>query len=126
MDIVSRRRRSEIMSRIGPKDTQPELVVRKRVHSLGFRYRLHSRMLPGSPDLVFRSRRKVIFVHGCFWHGHRGCPRAFRPSTRTQYWEAKLAANRARDARVVKELKRTRWKVLVIWECETRVEHLDD
>jgi DNA mismatch endonuclease (patch repair protein) len=106
------------MSRIRGKNTKPEIKLRKLAHHLGYRFRLHRRDLPGSPDLVFPARRKAIFVHGCFWHQH-DCPtgqRAMR--TRTAYWEAKFARNRARDARKEAELQRLGWEVLTIWECQ--------
>lgn len=101
------------------KDTKPEMVVRRLVHGLGYRYRLHRSALPGSPDLVFPSRRKAIFVHGCFWHAHdaEGCRLRGRPKTRTSYWEAKFARNRLRDERDVAALRALGWEVLVVWEC---------
>ena len=120
MDTVSKKHRSEIMSHIKSKDTTPEMIVRRLVHRLGYRYRLHSRQLPGTPDLVFRSRMKVIFVHGCFWHLHRGCPGARMPKTRKRYWRAKLGGNALRDAQVMRSLSRMGWRHLTIWECQTR------
>jgi DNA mismatch endonuclease (patch repair protein) len=119
MDIVSRERRSAMMSRIRGRDTKPELIVRKLTHALGYRFRLHRRDLPGTPDLVFPGRRKVIFVHGCFWHRHPGCRFAYEPKSRVDFWRAKFAGNSARDARVYEELKQAGWDVLTIWECET-------
>lgn len=119
MDIVSRERRSEMMSAIRGKDTKPEMVVRKLVHRLGYRFRLHRRDLPGSPDLVFPGRRKVIFVHGCFWHRHRGCRFAYHPKSNVETWRTKFETNIARDARVRSELVQNGWDVLTIWECET-------
>lgn len=107
------------MAKIGPKDTEPELTVRKAIHARGLRYRLHSKTLPGSPDLVFPSRRLVIFVHGCFWHRHSGCSKCTYPRTRPDFWNAKFEANLARDGRVVRELEFAGWTVEVIWECET-------
>jgi DNA mismatch endonuclease (patch repair protein) len=118
MDIVTRKRRSEIMARIRGKDTQPELAVRRLLHGLGYRYRLHVREIPGRPDLVFTSRRKAVFVHGCFWHSHEGCARAFKPKSRKAFWEAKLAGNRLRDARQMESLRSRGWQGLVVWECE--------
>ena len=107
------------MSRIRGKDTKPELVVRRLAHALGYRFRLHRRDLPGCPDLVFPRYRKVIFEHGCFWHGH-GCPVGHVPRTRPEYWTAKINRNRARDEAALKALLELGWDVLVVWECETR------
>lgn len=98
----------------------PELVVRRLAHALGFRFRLHRRDLPGSPDLVFPRRRKVIFVHGCFWHRHEGCRLAADPKTRPDFWSRKFAANVARDRAAQEALEMAGWKVMIIWECETR------
>lgn len=110
------------MSRVRGKDTSPELTVRRLVHALGYRFRLHRRDLPGSPDLVFPSRRKVIFVHGCFWHRHPdpGCKLARMPKSRQEFWEPKLEGNRARDLRNEAALRGLGWDVLTIWECELR------
>ena len=109
------------MSRVRSKDTKPELRVRRLVHGLGYRYRLHGRDLPGSPDLVFRPRRKVVFVHGCFWHRHEGCPRNRIPKSpeRRAFWREKLDGNARRDRENQEALRRMGWRVLVIWECET-------
>jgi DNA mismatch endonuclease (patch repair protein) len=104
------------MSRIRSRNTKPELAVRRLAHSLGYRYRLHKKDLPGSPDLVFPNRRAVIFVHGCFWHAHAGCGRT--PKSRLSYWLPKLKRNRIRDKQNMKALTRDGWSVLVIWECE--------
>jgi DNA mismatch endonuclease, patch repair protein len=120
MDTLSKRERSERMSRIRAKDTQPELRVRKLVFSLGYRYRLHVRDLPGTPDLVFPSRRRVIFVHGCFWHRHGRCALARLPKSRVGFWEPKLTANKRRDLRASNKLRRLGWSTMVIWECQTR------
>jgi DNA mismatch endonuclease (patch repair protein) len=108
------------MSLIRAVDTGPEMVIRRLVHGLGFRYRLHDRSLPGTPDLVFASRRKVIFVHGCFWHRHgdRKCKLARMPKSRLDFWFPKLEGNRLRDKRVSRELTRQSWEVLTIWECQ--------
>lgn len=112
--------RSWTMSRVRSKDTTPEMIVRRIVHALGYRYRLQGTTLPGRPDLVFASRRKVIFVHGCYWHGH-DCKRGARlPSTRQEYWLPKLARNRERDARNIASLEQSGWSVLVVWECELK------
>ncbi len=121
-DRLSKSRRSANMAAIRAKDTKPELVVRSLVHSLGYRYRLHARDLPGKPDLVFRPRRKVIFVHGCFWHLHPDaeCLDSRRPKSNKGYWGPKLSRNVERDAQHAAALKSEGWKVLVVWECETK------
>lgn len=124
MDIMSAAERSERMARIRSKDTQPELRVRHIVHRLGYRYRLHRKDLPGVPDLTFPSRRKVIFVHGCFWHAHKGCKVANRPKTRRPFWDAKFERNKARDRANKRLLKKQGWGVCTIWECETRRDSL--
>lgn len=111
--------RSANMRAIKSTDTNPELVVRRLVHSLGYRYRLHRKDLPGKPDLVFGPRRKVIFVHGCFWHGH-DCRRGFRtPGENPQYWTGKIGRNVERDAVNQAKLMEAGWKILTVWECET-------
>ena len=119
MDIVDPQRRSEIMARIRPRDTQPELAVRRVAHRLGFRFRLHAKDLPGRPDLVLKRHRTVIFVHGCFWHRHAGCANATMPKTRVEFWEAKFNDNVSRDARNLATLRAAGWRVITIWECET-------
>ena len=112
------------MSCVRSTDTTPERVVRTLVHRLGYRFRLHRRDLPGCPDLVLPAHRTVIFVHGCFWHQHR-CRRGRRaPQTNRAYWEAKLARNKRRDRRVRDQLRRLGWRVLIVWECETRPDRL--
>ncbi len=110
--------RSENMSRIRGKDTQPEMKVRRAFWAAGLRYRLHDNRLPGSPDLVFPGRRTVVFVHGCFWHCHGGCSNFRIPKTRTDWWVVKLARNKARDNVVQAKLEAAGWRVMVIWECE--------
>jgi DNA mismatch endonuclease, patch repair protein len=112
--------RSYNMSRIRGKDTKPELVVRKLAWHLGYRYRLHSRYLPGKPDIVFKSRMKVIFVHGCFWHRHGGCKYTTTPKTNAEFWAHKFKANIRRDRQVQKLLQELGFKILTIWECETK------
>ena len=119
MDIVSADRRSAMMSGIRGRDTKPELTVRSLAHRLGYRFRLHRRDLPGTPDLVFPGRKKIIFVHGCFWHRHPGCRFAYQPKSNVETWRAKFETNIARDVRVREQLDRTGWDVLVVWECET-------
>jgi DNA mismatch endonuclease (patch repair protein) len=112
--------RSAIMRAVKSTDTRPEMIVRSLAHRLGFRFRLHRKTLPGRPDLVFVGRRKVIFVHGCFWHGH-ACKRGDRlPKTNALYWTLKIAGNKARDAKAQAALAAAGWRVLVVWECETR------
>jgi DNA mismatch endonuclease, patch repair protein len=106
------------MGRVKSRDTRPELVVRRLMHGMGYRYRLHAADLPGRPDLVFRPRRKVVFVHGCFWHGHKGCALARIPKSRSDFWQAKFTANQARDARATRDLRGLGYRALTIWECE--------
>lgn len=119
VDRVSPEVRSRMMSAVRRKDTKPELQIRKGLHALGLRYRLHSAELPGRPDIVLRKYRAAIFVHGCFWHGH-GCRRSKRPSSNEEYWGKKIARNRARDTQVIKALGGMGWRCLVIWECALR------
>jgi DNA mismatch endonuclease (patch repair protein) len=120
VDTISPDRRSLIMARVRGKDTGPEMVVRRMVYAMGYRYRLHAKDLPGKPDLVFRGRRKVIFVHGCFWHRHAGCALARLPKSRVDFWVPKLEANRQRDARHKRDLAHAGWKVLTVWECDLK------
>jgi DNA mismatch endonuclease (patch repair protein) len=120
VDTVSVVMRSEIMSRVRSKDTRPEMVVRRLVHGAGFRYRLHVANLPGRPDLVFPRRKKIIFVHGCFWHSHAGCNGARVPKSRTDFWLEKLGSNKVRDERNMRALREAGWEVLVLWECQIR------
>ncbi len=119
-DAQKAAKRSDIMRRVRSTDTTPEMVVRKLAHSLGFRYRLHRKDLPGNPDLVFPSKRKIIFVHGCFWHGHE-CRRGNRiPKENRTYWIGKIQANVERDRKHMAALSAAGWKVLILWECEIR------
>ena len=120
MDRLSPERRSWLMSRVRSKDTLPELAVRRLVFGMGYRYRLHVPRLPGKPDLVFSARRKIIFVHGCFWHGHKGCRYARLPKSRVEYWQDKRRRNRLHDRRTVAALEREGWHVLVVWQCELK------
>lgn len=120
MDRFSPEKRSWLMSRVKATDTGPELAVRACVSAMGIRYRLHVSQLPGKPDLVFRARKKVIFVHGCFWHMHKGCGKCTFPKTRRIFWARKLSGNRQRDVEVLKKLRRAGWKALTVWECEIR------
>lgn len=124
MDTMCSQERSAIMARIKAKNTAAEMRVRRAVYRLGFRYRLHRRDLPGTPDLVFPRLRQVVFVHGCFWHQHEGCKRAHQPKSRLEYWQPKLAKNVRRDHAYMSELQQRGWRVAVIWECETASPHL--
>ncbi len=118
MDTLTPAERSARMALVRAKDTKPELLVRRLVHGMGHRYRLHRRDLPGTPDLVFLGRSKVIFIHGCFWHRHARCALARLPKSRGDFWLPKLTANAERDARNVRALRRLGWSVLTIWECQ--------
>ena len=120
MDTLTPEQRSERMSRVRNKDTKPELTLRHLVHSLGYRYRLHSGKLPGRPDLVFGPLRKVIFVHGCFWHRHEGCSKCRMPKSRLRFWKPKLDANRMRDIANQHTLTAMGWAFMIVWECELR------
>ena len=120
IDPLSPEARSAQMRRVRSKDTGPELVVRRLVHSMGYRFRLHSKTLPGHPDLVFAGRRKVIFVHGCFWHRHEGCPRCRMPKSRVDFWRPKLEGNQKRDQANQLRLRELGWDYLVIWECQLK------
>lgn len=119
MDRLTPEQRSQNMSRIRNKNTRPEKIVRSVLHLLGFRFRLHRRDLPGTPDIVLPGRKAVIFVHGCFWHQHKGCKDSGIPKTNAELWETKLNKNVARDKKNTAALKQLGWKVLEIWECET-------
>jgi DNA mismatch endonuclease, patch repair protein len=110
--------RSEMMARIRSKDTKPEMVVRHFLWASGFRYRLHGKQLPGRPDIVLARYRTVVFVHGCFWHGHENCKQFKLPSTRREFWEAKISRNQERDLLSLAKLKAMGWNVIVVWECE--------
>lgn len=111
--------RSEMMSRIGPRNTAPEIVIRRGLHRLGFRFRLHRKDLPGKPDIVFPKYHAAILVHGCFWHRHEGCKNFRVPKTNSEFWIEKIGRNVARDARVAVALKALGWRVLIVWECAT-------
>ncbi len=118
VDTVSAEVRSRIMAQVKSKNTKPEMAVRRLLHGLGYRYRLHRRDLPGKPDLTFPSRRKTVFVNGCFWHSHEDCDRARLPSSNRDYWLAKLERNRERDKRNLALLQENGWGTMVVWECE--------
>ncbi|WP_459720892.1 very short patch repair endonuclease [Sideroxyarcus sp. TK5] len=120
MDKLSPTERSRVMSAVRGKDTTPELIVRRLLHSMGFRFRLHRKDLPGKPDIVLPKYHACIFVHGCFWHQHPRCKRASRPTSHTVFWNAKLQGNADRDKKNYRALKRLGWRVMVIWECQTK------
>ncbi|MGQ7959903.1 very short patch repair endonuclease [Pseudomonas sp. SP16.1] len=117
MDRLTPEARSRLMSQIKGQDTKPEMAVRLYLHARGLRYRLHDRRLVGKPDLVFKSRKVVVFVHGCFWHGHPGCRKARVPKTREAFWRNKIETNSARDRRSIRQLRALGWHVFVVWEC---------
>ncbi|MEJ7593577.1 MAG: DNA mismatch endonuclease Vsr [Planctomycetaceae bacterium] len=119
-DVHSAAQRSFNMSRIGSRNTKPELIVRSIVHRMGFRFRLHRIDLPGKPDIVLPSRRRIIFVHGCFWHSHRCRYGRVTPATNSEFWKAKRMGNAVRDRRNIRRLRADGWKVLVVWECWTK------
>lgn len=120
MDNLSPEARGRQMARVKAKNTRPELTVRRLVFAMGYRYRLHDARLPGTPDLVFAGRGKVLFVHGCFWHRHENCDLARLPKSRLDFWFPKLEGNRARDRLNQRQLRKSGWRVLVVWECELR------
>lgn len=120
MDIFTKSKRSEIMSRVGRVNTTPEKAVRSILHKLGYRFSLQKRSLPGSPDICLPRYRAVVFVHGCFWHRHRGCKYASTPKTRRAFWIKKFEANIARDKRVMREIKYMGWKSITVWQCELK------
>lgn len=119
-DVHDKKTRSYNMSRIKGKDTKPELVVRKYLFSRGFRYRLHDRKLPGKPDLVLPKYKSVVFVHGCYWHGHENCKYFVPPKTRTEWWLDKIGKNKLRDKDNISKLRRSGWNVILIFECELK------
>lgn len=119
MDRLSPNRRSALMSKVRAKDTVPELVVRRLLHRLGYRFRLHRKDLPGTPDIVLPAHRKIILVNGCYWHGH-GCRYGQLPKSNLEFWSTKIEANRARDDRNVRWLGEAGWEVLTVWQCETK------
>ena len=119
MDRVSREKRSEMMSFVRAKNTRPELAVRRLLHAMGFRFRLHKDDLPGKPDIVLPKKKTAIFVHGCFWHRHKGCVRTTTPENNCEFWADKFRRNKLRDQSNRNKLKRLGWKVVIVWECET-------
>jgi DNA mismatch endonuclease (patch repair protein) len=120
MDPFDAAKRSEIMSHIRGKDTDVEKKVRSLLHSLGYRFRLHVDGLPGKPDIVLPKYASIVFVHGCFWHGHNRCKRASIPQTNREFWTQKISGNMQRDRRTIRELHKLGWKVLVVWQCQTK------
>ncbi len=119
-DTLSPKQRSERMSRVRSKHTKPELSVRRLLFSMGYRYQIHLRSVPGNPDIVFSRRKRAIFVHGCFWHRHKGCPNCRLPKSKLEFWKPKLEGNKKRDSKKQQELRRAGWEFLVIWECEVK------
>jgi DNA mismatch endonuclease (patch repair protein) len=120
MDVYSSEKRSEVMSKVRSSDTGPEMIVRRKLHSLGFRFRLYSKKLPGKPDIVLPKYRSVVLVHGCFWHHHTECPKSRLPASNAEFWRNKILRNVRRDEQNIAELIRLGWRVLVIWECEIK------
>lgn len=126
-DSITTERRSDNMRKIRSKDTKPEMRIRKLLFGLGYRFRLHRKDLPGKPDIVFTGRKRVIFVHGCFWHQHQDCREGRLPGSRQEYWIPKLKNNISRDQKHTVELQKLGWKVLVIWECQvTNIDRTED
>ena len=119
-DVHDKATRSFNMSRIKGKNTKPEMLVRKFLHAKGYRYKLHDKKLPGKPDIVLPKYRTVVFVHGCFWHGHNNCKYFVVPKTRTQWWTDKINGNKANDEKATKALKKDGWKIITVWECELK------
>lgn len=124
MDHLSKEKRSWNMSRIRSKNTKPEILVRSRLHRAGYRFRLHVKDLPGKPDIVLPKYKSVIFVNGCFWHRHKDCKYAYKPKSKVKFWNQKFAQNIERQEEVTKQLRKLKWKVLVIWECEVNNEKI--
>jgi len=126
MDIFTPEKRSEIMSKIRAKNTKPEILVRKFLYSKGFRYRLNVANLPGRPDIVINKYQIAIFIHGCFWHGHKNCKLFKYPKTNSEFWKAKIKSNRIRDLKNYNKLEHKNWNVIVIWGCELKPLKIDD
>jgi DNA mismatch endonuclease, patch repair protein len=120
MDVFDKEKRSWIMSQIKGKDTKPEIIVRSIVHRMGYRFRKNKTDLPGKPDIVFKRHNKIIFIHGCFWHGHKKCKKNINPTNNKIFWEKKIISNVERDKRNVILLKKQGWKILIIWECQIK------
>jgi DNA mismatch endonuclease (patch repair protein) len=119
-DVFSKKKRSDVMRAVKSKDTKPELALRRTLRAMGFRPATRPAKLPGSPDVVLPALRTVVFVHGCFWHRHDGCPKATTPATRVDFWAAKFERNVARDKRVVRQLRGLGWRVVTVWECRAQ------
>lgn len=124
-DVFTKKKRSEVMSRIRAKNTKPELLIRQFLFSQGFRYRLHQKNLPGKPDIVLKKYSTVVLINGCFWHGHTNCKIFKMPKSRQDYWIPKIEGNISRHSKHIRELKRLGWKVIVIWECQLKKNKLD-
>lgn len=122
MDVLTPEMRSWNMSRIRGKDTKPELTVRSLLHSMGYRFRLKNAALPGKPDIILPRHKAVIFVHGCFWHRHKGCRHTYTPKSKTEFWQRKFDSNVCRDKQVIDQLKELEWSHLTLWECEVKNE----
>ncbi len=120
MDVFDKQKRSSIMSTVKNRNTKPELIVRSMLHRMGYRFRIHRRDLPGNPDITLPKHKKIVFVHGCFWHGHKKCRRAKRPTTNQEFWNKKLNSNIKRDNKNVLELNKAGWQTLVVWSCEIK------
>ncbi|OXM86265.1 very short patch repair endonuclease [Paenibacillus rigui] len=126
MDKFSQEKRRSIMGSIKSKNTTPELIVRRLLHKLGYRFRLHKKDLPGSPDIVLPKHKKVIFVNGCFWHGHENCKKSQLPETNREFWQDKISKNIKRDAENIAKLTELEWGVLIIWDCQTKKKDLEN
>ena len=122
MDTLTKEKRSWNMSKIRSKNTKPEIAIRSKLHKAGYRFRLHVKDLPGKPDIVLPKYNTIIFINGCFWHRHKGCEYAYKPKTRVDFWNQKLNRNIKRQEEVTKQLRKLKWNVLVIWECEVNNE----
>jgi DNA mismatch endonuclease (patch repair protein) len=120
-DIYSKQKRSQIMSKISGKNTKPEIIIRKISHSLGYRFRLHKKDLPGKPDIVFPKYKKLIFVNGCFWHGHKNCKRSKLPTTNKKFWKEKIEGNKKKDQSNYYHIKKLGWDYLIIWQCVIKI-----
>jgi DNA mismatch endonuclease (patch repair protein) len=124
-DIVDRATRSLMMARIKSKNTKPELLIRSLLHKKGFRFRIHANKLPGRPDIIFPKFKAIIFINGCFWHGHKNCPLFRLPKTRVEFWENKIHRNQKNDEKNIKTLLNSNWRVAIVWECSIRGKNKD-
>jgi DNA mismatch endonuclease (patch repair protein) len=125
-DTFTHENRSRLMSRVKGRDTKPEKLVRSLLHAMGYRFRLHRKDLPGKPDIVLPKHKKVIFVHGCFWHGHLDCSRAARPASNREFWDRKIDGNIARDRKAKEELSAMGWEMLIVWTCQMKKRNLEE